>query len=225
MSIRSSDVRVSCDRMSAEREIKSLVDEFVRQLEAAFRRQLDARLFGASGGPRKPLPVVASIVSASAPEGQESTARPSSSAPKKKSARPVVPGGDVHDTLVERVYAFISDNQDRIGEDEKPIRIQRALIAERLGVEPELAGAVLDHLVGARRIQRQGERRGAHYMTSKNSSVPATADATGSGDTAKKAPKRGRSKGSVIAEIQRQVAEGLARREAEQGEPTTSPQT
>jgi hypothetical protein len=77
----------------------------------------------------------------------------------------------------------------------------RAAIADALEIEPAMATLVLKQLLDGKRIVRRGTGRGTWYW-------PVAAEA--------KKPCKSVTKGPSMSEIERQVADGLARRAADE---------
>ncbi len=164
--------------MEFEKLVRPLVEAFVQEFEEALRAQLEARLLGgaaparAAARGRSPAAPHAFAVPDAPPAASQLSldAAPAPPVPVVAKPEPVASapssGGPRADPTIERILAFVADNQDRMDEEGEPLRIQPALIASHLGLAPPLVKAVVDHLVTTRKLERRGAGRAAYYMRS-----------------------------------------------------------
>ena len=154
--------------MEFEKVVRPLVDAFVQALQVALRAQLEARLLGSAapipGRRRRPVARMPPDAPAAGTYSAGATGPLPRPEPPSPVPRPPTAGASRTDPTIERVLAFVADNQDRMGEDGEPLRIQPTLIASHLGLAPPLAKAVVEHLVSTRILERRGAGRTAYYV-------------------------------------------------------------
>ena len=163
--------------MEFEKIVRPLVEAFVQEIEEALRAQLEARLLGDVAPTRparrgRPPAAPHAFEVPAAPAASDADLVDEASAPVAVApvalapAPPSAPAASRTDPTIERILAFIGDNQDRTDEEGAPLRIEAALIASHLGLAPPLVKAVVDHLVTTRKLERRGTGRAAYYTRS-----------------------------------------------------------